>query len=239
MCFSTSLRKEKRVIEMVRATEIQFHIEFKPFFRANGFAHPNLWIVKQDEQNKLYPATWGYVPPFASDDPKGFYAKYNTLNAKSETIFTSNTYKHSIYDKRCLILADGFHEPHKVKNVSYPYFCRYFDDSIFCFAGLYSELDDGSLTCTIITMNANEQFGKIHNVKKRQPLILQSNLEDDWLDDIHEPHLKDLMKEGFTTKPIEAYSVSRDIYKRDVDSNNHLAIDRVDYPELNEQAGLF
>ena len=240
MCYSVSLRKEEKVIQHVTKRNFEIPLEYKPYYHRNGFTHQNLYIIPMDASDCILPAMWGYIPPFGMNDIPTFQKKYNTLNAKSETIFTSNTFKHSVHDKRCLIIGDGFHEPHKIKNVSYPYFCRYYDDSLFYFAGLYSEIDKDMFSCTILTMQANEQFEKIHNVKKRQPIILDSEFEDEWLrDDLHEPAIKDLCKVGFTTKNIEAFPISRDLYKRDIDTNNPIAITKVNYPELNEQGSLF
>ncbi|MBO0355904.1 SOS response-associated peptidase [Flagellimonas aurea] len=240
MCYSTTLRKTKEEVEERFRARLQIELEYTPYYHMNGFTHGNLYIVPMEYPDELLPAMWGYVPPFGMDDPDAFHKRYNTLNAKSETVFSSNTYKHSIHDKRCLIIADGFHEPHHVKKVSYPYFCHYKDDSLFAFAGLYSELDDDLYSCTIITMPANEQFEQIHNQKKRQPLILDQHWEEDWLlPDLHEPGIKELMKSAFTTKEIEAYTVSRDLYKRGIDTNNKLAIEKKDYPELNQQGSLF
>ncbi|WP_228235954.1 SOS response-associated peptidase [Allomuricauda sp. M10] len=233
MCFSTSLRKKPEELEKRFGAEVQDQIEFTPYHHLNGFTHGNLYIIPMDSPDEILPAMWGYVPPFGMDDPDGFLKQYNTLNARSETVFTSNTFKHSIHDKRCLIIADGLFEPHFHNNISYPYFCHYFDDALFAFAGIYSELDEDLYSCTILTMPANEQFEFIHNQKKRQPLVLDEHWENDWLSpDLHELGIKELMKVGFTTKEIEAYPVSRDLYKRGIDTNNSIAIDRVDYPEL-------
>ena len=240
MCYSTTLRKKEKEIERMTRKSFQVPFEYKPYYRANGFTYPNLYILKMDEPENIYPAMWGLVPQFGMKDIPEFQKKYNTLNAKSETILTSNTYKHSTADKRCLILADGFHEPHEVNGNSYPYFCHYKDDSLFYFAGLYTEIDNEFLSCTILTMPANEQFEQIHNKKKRQPLILDTEFESDWLrHDLNPNGIKELTKVGFTTKEIEAYPVSRDLYKRDIDTNAPLAITKVDYPDLNEQGSLF
>lgn len=240
MCYSITLRKEKTEIERVTQRTFRVPLAFQPYYHLNGFTNGNLFIVKMDQPDTIVPAMWGLVPSFGMKDVPAFQKKYNTLNAKSETIFTSNTFKHSIHDKRCLILADGFHEPHQVKGVSYPYFCHYFDDSLFCFAGLYTELEEDSYSCTILTMQANEQFEKIHNSKKRQPLVLDASLERDWLDtDLPDPALKNLIRTGFTTKPIQAYPVSRDLYKRGVNTNSTIAIKELRYPELDEQGSLF
>ncbi|CAZ98733.1 SOS response-associated peptidase [Zobellia galactanivorans] len=236
MCYSTTLRKQREEIERNTRRQFAIPLEYTPYYRANGFAHPNLYIVKMDEPDMIYPAMWGLIPDFGKKDIQAFQKKYNTLNAKSETVLTSNTYKNSAENYRCLILADGFHEPHRFNNASYPYFCHYDDDSLFCFAGLYTELDDDFFSCSILTMPANEQFSKIHNQKKRQPLILDESFETDWLrPDLTSNGITELMKVGFTTKEIEAYPVTRDIYKRGFDADNLQSITKIDYPELNIQ----
>lgn len=240
MCYSSTLRKKEKDIERLTRRAFEIPFEYIPYYRANGFTHPNLYIVKMDEPDRIYPAMWGLVPKFAKKDITGFQKNYNTLNAKSETILSSNTYKHSVKDKRCLILADGFHEPHDKNGVIYPFFCHYKDDSLFHFAGLYSEIDDELFSCTILTMPANEQFSKIHNRKKRQPLILDSEFEMDWLrPDLNINGIKELTKVGFTTKEIEAFPVSQKLYKKDIDTNTLLAVTKVDYPGSDQQASLF
>ena len=60
---------------------------------------------------------------------------------------------------------------------------EYPDGDLFLFAGLYNELDDNSLTTTILTTEANDFFAEIHNQKKRMPLILDENYMEDWLDE--------------------------------------------------------
>ncbi|MBU2947357.1 hypothetical protein [Zobellia uliginosa] len=70
----------------------QVPFEYKPYYRANGFTHPNLYIIKMDEPENIYSALWGLIPEFAMADIPGVQKKYNTLNAKSEAILTSNTY---------------------------------------------------------------------------------------------------------------------------------------------------
>ena len=210
------------------------------YYHRNGFTHQNLYIIPMEDPEEIIPAMWGLSSKIRHKEYTRFQKKYNTLNASSESIFKSNTFKDSVYDKRCIIIADGFHEPHHHKGTSYPYFCHYTDDSLFAFAGLYYEIDTDFYSCTILTVEANDQFAEIHNKKKRMPLVLDEHWEDDWLDpDLHEKGLKELMKVGFTTKEIEAYPVSRKLYARGIDTNTPMAVTKVDYPELNEQETLF
>lgn len=57
---------------------------------------------------------------------------------------------------------------------------------LFAFAGLYSNWVDnvsGEIknTFTIVTTEANEIMSKIHNIKKRMPIILKKEDEEKWL----------------------------------------------------------
>ena len=160
------------------------------------------------------------------EDIAAFRKKYNTLNAKSETLFSSGTYKKSAADKRCLILADGFFEPHKEGKVSIPNFCYIPTDAypdgrdLFVFAGIYNEIDTDAYSCSIITKEANDFFAEVHNVKKRMPLVLDEGLFKEWFHDgLTESHVSELMEHGFTGKEFKAHPVSRDLYKRGVDTN--------------------
>lgn len=221
MCYSTAIRKQREEIEqrLFRSIPANFEIplEYQQEFNLNGFTHGNLQIITMDEPESIYPAKWGLVPDWAKDDPLEFYKKSNTLNARSETIFEKPSYKNSARNKRCLILADGFFEPHHKNGKSIPYFCyqpskEYPDGDLFLFAGLYNELDDELFTTTIITMEANPFFAEVHNKKKRMPLVLAEDLYDDWLDQgMSEQSLNELMAYGFTSNEFKASPTRTDL----------------------------
>lgn len=237
MCYSTALRKQREEIEQKLMSMIpaNFEIpqEYKKYFHLNGFSHGKLYIIKMEEPEAIVPAHWGLVPDWAAHDPAAFYKKSNTLNAKSETIFERNSYKKSARSKRCLILADGFFEPHHENGISIPNFCYQPSDAhpegdLFLFAGLYNELEDAKLTATIITMDANAFFAEVHNKKKRMPLVLAEDLYEDWLDDgTTEQSLNELMAHGFTTNAFKAHPVSSDLYKRNIDTNRPYIVEKV------------
>lgn len=91
---------------------------------------------------------------------------------------------------------------------------------LFCFAGVYTELDSDTYSCSILTTEANAFFAEIHNVKKRMPLVLDEELHAEWCNgDLNENNVLELMKHGFTSKDFKAHPVSRDLYKRGIDTN--------------------
>ncbi|MEM6514872.1 MAG: SOS response-associated peptidase [Bacteroidota bacterium] len=238
MCYSTALRKTKKEIEnhLLKNFNSKFTAaeEYRPYFQLNGFTQGNLQIIKMDDTNSIHPASWGLVPDWAKRDVAAFRKKSNTLNARSETLFQKNSYKTSASSKRCLILADGFFEPHHENGIPVPYFCYQPTDEtpegeLFLFAGLYNELESEQFTATIITTVANDFFAEVHNKKKRMPLVLDENHYHNWLDNgLSQQSVVELMKIGFTNLEFRAHPVSRDLYKRNIDTNRPYIVEKVD-----------
>lgn len=242
MCYSTALRKEREKIEKELRNQITVKFDanstYKPYFHLNGFTHGNLQIIKMDTPYIIHDACWGIIPDWASHDPEAFRKKCNTLNARSESIFDKASFRNSAEHKRCLILADGFYEPHHVNGKALPYFC--FQPSgenpngdLFLFAGLYNEIDNQTLSATILTTDANDFFMEVHNKGKRMPLVLDPHYFEDWLDDsLTIPEVNELMAVGMTSKSFSAHPVSNDFYKKNIDTNQPYIVEPVEKNSL-------
>ncbi len=267
MCYETALTKMKKQVQEYFHRDFVFPETYKPYYHQSGFTHPNLHIITMEEPDLIYPARWGYVPSWGMDDIAGFQKKYNTLNIKSETLFKGVS-KEAAHSKRCLILADGFFEPHKSGGASIPYFCYILNTNhsskedargwpsltedgnrssgqldlkaqdgrnLFAFGGIYSELgkDSHQYTCSILTMAANPFFAEVHNVKKRQPFVLDEGLYEEWFDaELQEENVLELIKNGFTSKEFKAHPVSNDLYKRNTNTNKPSILEEVIPPGL-------
>lgn len=238
MCYSTALRKKREQIEQRLLSQIPAKFPdstgYEPYFHLNGFTHGNLQIITMDRPEVITTAQWGLIPDWAAHNPEGFRKKSNTLNARAESIFEKASYKDSVAEKRCLILADGFFEPHHENGQAIPYFCyqpskAYPEGDLFLFAGLYTELNDNTLTTTILTTEANPFFMEVHNKGKRMPLILDNMLLEDWLDDgLNTQSINELMATGFTNNSFKAHPVSSDFYKKNIDTNKPYIIEPVE-----------
>lgn len=150
----------------------------------NAFEFPQIPVITNKNPNTIQLFNWGLIPKWANNRD----IRKNTLNARIETLSEKPSFRSSI-TKRCLIPADGFYEwqwldaqgKQKQKyDITLP------NGELFAFAGLWSEWIDttsGEIvhSCTIITTQANELMSEIHNTKKRMPVILQPNFENDWL----------------------------------------------------------
>lgn len=148
----------------------------------NGFSHPKMPIIVDQNPNDIILGKWGLVPSWAKDD-KEFLKKSNTLNAMIETAEEKPSYRNYV-NNRCLVMAESFkewkHETIEGKLVKTPYEISMPDGKPFAMAGLYS-IWNNQITYTILTTAANELMVEIHNTKKRMPVILIPEERKLWL----------------------------------------------------------
>jgi len=84
----------------------------------------------------MVPVRWGLVPSW-SKSPK---RDYSTINAKAETVATTNSFRGAWKKRRCLIPADGFYEWKKItEKQKQPFDISMRDGEPFAFAGLWEE----------------------------------------------------------------------------------------------------
>ncbi|SDS19616.1 SOS response-associated peptidase [Christiangramia echinicola] len=227
MCYQKSLNQSKdNLTRYMDKPPIEEGI-FEPYFLNDGFTHEKVYVIPMDEPKHWYPASWGLVPFYT--EPEQFYKnrKYNTLNARDDKVFDSRIYSKPIREGRCLIFADGFFEPHHSGKASQPYFCyleeseNFEQRSIFTFAGIYNIDKEGNYSASLITVDANPLFEKVHNKAKRMPLVLDRKYEADWIEQGQsETVIKDIMNEGFTSKSFTAHPVINYRLKKNWDIKN-------------------
>jgi len=165
-------------------------------------------IIESDGIKKAVGMKWGLVPRWSKTPT----VKFNTINARAETLATSSVYKMPFQRQRCLIPADGFYEWKKEADEKHktPYFFHLKNDEIFSFAGLYDIWKDvegkAFPTYTIITTTPNTLMEDVHN---RMPVILEKESEEDWLNpDIVEPERLQQFLLPFPDTSMERYPVS-------------------------------
>ena len=207
------------------------------YYCASAFDHPAWPVVCADSPGKIELLPWGLIPFWVKDEEQALSICRNTLNARAETLHQKPSFRGSIGKQRCLVLADGFFEPHKHEGRSYPFYCHMKDGSAFAIAGIFSywtnpASGERSKTFSLITTASNELLSAVHNEKKRMPAILDAEEEPLWLD----PSLgRDAVEALLGTKEISgltAHSVSRSVSTRNPDTSNPQTQKAVEYPEL-------
>jgi putative SOS response-associated peptidase YedK len=196
--------------------------KFFAYFHATAFTMPLLPFVGNDDPLHITTAMWKFIPERSSLEA---YKPYDTYNAKAEEIFDKRTYKDYIIPKRGLLILTGFYEGQEQPDkTSQPFYIYPQDGGLLTLGCVYSdwynkEADKQVKTFSIITTAANELMAEIHNKKKRMPLIVPPEKRDWWLS---KELTKAELESYFVPYPdgyLKAHKVSRDLYKRGVDSN--------------------
>ena len=126
-----------------------------------------------------------------------FKTRLSTINARSEGIFNSTTFKDIVVRRRCIVPLSGFFEWRRDGNVKRPFKIFLKDDPIMSVAGIWETwrggTPDARLSFSIVTTAANGFMSPVHD---RMPVILSRRDEDMWLDpEVHEPErLNPLLK---------------------------------------------
>lgn len=121
MCYHTSITKDQETIEDRFNVRFEDLGVYQKYYHNNGFENQYQYIITQTDSHIIEPANWGLLPVgFWQKD--NFIKKFNTLNAKKETIFDKPMYKEPILQRRCLIVADGFFESKDVNGTKIPHY---------------------------------------------------------------------------------------------------------------------
>lgn len=138
-----------------------------------------LGVFECDGTRTLGAYRWGLVPRWAKDPA----AVKSTFNARAETVATKPMFRSAFRESRILVPVDAFYEWERTgPKEKQPYAFRRADGEPVVFAGLreWWKGDDGDElhTATIITTEAGPDM-PIHN---RQPVVLEKDTWDHWLD---------------------------------------------------------
>ncbi|MET4083154.1 putative SOS response-associated peptidase YedK [Pedobacter sp. UYP30] len=189
------------------------------FHLAGGFSHPKLsMVLKQDGRRVIDRMQWGLIPNWKKPYTDMLKMSNNTLNAKSETIFDLASFKNSIMKFRAILPVNGFFEYKHEDGDKLPFFIHPKEQSYFNLACIFSNYKDPATdqwlqTFSIVTGAANELMTDIHNTKKRQPVMIDTDQIDNWLNvDASKEEITHLM-EPCDDSRMAAFRVDRNLIK--------------------------
>jgi putative SOS response-associated peptidase YedK len=179
--------------------------------------------AKSAVARQLRVVKWGLVPSWAKDPSIGS----RMINARSETLADKPAFRRAFAKRRCLVPADGYYEWYtptgegveltaKGKPKKQPFFIHRADGRSLAMAGLYEwwhdktrDRDDPDawlLTTTIVTTEATDAVGRIHN---RMPVVIEPDDWERWLDpDLAEREVLEPLMRPALAAPLQAYPVS-------------------------------
>ncbi|MHB8398359.1 MAG: SOS response-associated peptidase [Candidatus Limnocylindrales bacterium] len=137
-------------------------------------------IVEKGDRRAVARYRWGLVPHWATDPSIGS----RLINARAETVGSSNAFRESLARRRCIVPVDGFYEWRRAGGKRQPFLIFAPDGGPLALAGLWSgwrdpEAGEVRRTFTIVTTAANEFMAHIHD---RMPVVLPADAWAAWLD---------------------------------------------------------
>lgn len=236
MCFFYALSQEAQALENRLLARLDF--SFEPIYYVAGFDYPQMPVVTANQPDLIQTMHWGLIPFWTKEENAEKMRSY-TLNARSDSLFSKPSFKDSINRRRCLIPATGFYEWRDWRGKKYPYLISHRDGEVFNFAGIWDEWQSPARkeiirTYSIITTDANKLLKKIHNIKKRMPVILGPTDEKKWLSpNLSEDEILALTKPR-EDLPLDAFSIGRLITTKNQNRNTPEIQKRYRYAGLPE-----
>ena len=198
---SSTILAERFAVETVRVPD-----EAEPDYNVTPRAEVPVVAESSTDGRVLDRVRWGLVPSWAKDLKIGD----RLINARAESVATSNAFKRAFARRRCIVPADGFYEWQKIekRRAKQPWFVRRRDGEPIAFAGLWEiwhdpkEGDDAPRirSCVIITTEPNALMAPIHD---RMPVVLPESAWDTWLD--RENHDVDALQKLLVPAPSEEF----------------------------------
>ena len=239
MCYNISIITKMDDLEKRFGARFAKPDLYKPFYHVSGFSSPFLPVILNEDIHAIELFQWGLVPFWTRDERSANIIRFRTLNARAETVFEKPSFRHSIMKKRCLILVDGFYEWHEDKNKKYPYYIRLGNHDAFALAGIWDNWFNGITgeirnTFSIITTKANSLMERIHNTRKRMPVILRQEDEQRWLASEMDTEQIIFMLSPYDDKEMDAYTVSPLISQSGENTNTPEVMQKYGYKGLED-----
>lgn len=240
LCYFYAQSKDAQALKNRYQLKLDFTFELAPVYYTSGFDYPQMPVITNDKPDMIQNLTWGLIPAWIKSPDQAEEIRSKTLNSRSDSIFEKPSFRNAIRQRRCIIPTTGFYEWREVNGKKYPYYIYLKNEEIFSFAGIWESwcnYSTGELlqTYSIVTTDANSLMAKIHNTKKRMPLILPREAERNWLDRrLNDEAIRALMV-SLDDQEMEARTISKLITSRERERNIPVIQDYFDYPELNQE----
>jgi len=209
----------------------------EPVYYKNAFALPTHQVITNTLPVRIQEYTWGLIPFWVKSETDAESIRMKTLNARADTIFEKPSYRDAIIQRRCLIPADGFFEWRYFKGKKYPYYIQMKNHQVFSIAGIWDVWENPNSkekehTFSVITCKANPLLEKIHNKKKRMPVLLPRDKESEYLkNDLTKKEIHALLI-PIDDSVLKAYTISKRVTSTTQNRNDPKVIEPYEYSEL-------
>jgi putative SOS response-associated peptidase YedK len=244
MCFTVAIVRHNTLLTIEKYydyLDVQDNIstpllpEFPDYYFVSGFEHPALPVI-HEKGISLY--QWGLVPAWTRNDADAHEIRSKTLNAIGETLFEKPSFRKPVLSQRCILPVSGFYDYRDFNGLKYPYYIYSTDNQGFLLGCVYDiwinpATGETNKSFSIVTTPANSLMEKIHNLKKRMPLILPPFQSKLWVNSNTDVQLVKSLIRPYDARLMEAHTISRIANNTRLNRNIPEIMNKVNYPELD------
>lgn len=232
MYYKLSNTAGRKRIERLFKVSFRYPKLYQPQVLLHGADEVLVPILTERAGSEVLFAIWGLLPEGFQDDWQVFQDVTNTLNLNKDFFKSDLWCAPALLKRRCLVIVTGFFTTFLKNGDTYPYHIGLENGDPFFLAGVYNELEDGFLTCSLVLEDANAYIRQFQNVVDTMPLIVDKKMAHAWLDPNKTPEklypeLKPNNEPRLQARPIE-----KEFFKQNISYDSMLV--PYDYPDLPE-----
>lgn len=181
MFYKISNIASRESIENKFQVAFEFPNLYQPQGVIDGLNESTISVITLDNPDKVTYAIWGLLPENFEDNWSIFQDVVNTLNVKFSSLQSDNGLFNNLLNKRrCIIIATGFFTTILFEGTVKRCHVHLPNFEPFAVAGVFNELSDGFITCSIVITDVSENFREIPNLSNFKPLVLNDNELKQW-----------------------------------------------------------
>ncbi|WP_027394629.1 SOS response-associated peptidase [Aquimarina latercula] len=214
---------EREVIEEEVGFNFKFPKLYSPRRVIDGSEESTISIITTENPDYISYGIWGLLPHDYKDEWNDFQKVYNTLQIHTEQLDTNQLFRDSFKNRRCVIIITGFFVYHLSNGSLYPYYVYQKNKKPFFIAGVYNTLDDGFITCSMLTSTSTGVVKAIQNLNSTMPIIISKKTLKNWLNTETEMTEIDHILRTSSSSELEAHTIAKEFFKNDISYESMLA----------------
>jgi len=235
MCFTINIHTSRDAIEKRYNSDASSLIDFEYRYFYRAFDNPSIPVITNQQKDLVQLYQWGLIPHWVRTEEEAERIRRLTYNARGESIHEKPAFRSAHKNQRCIVIASGFFEWEHRNTNKIPWYISLKDEELMSLAGLFSIWNNpgtGEIieSVSIVTTHANQLMERIHNSKKRMPVILDKGGIEEWLS----PPGKESENTGFLSPfdqdKLKAFTISKKISGRNTDPFDPDILHPEEYP---------
>jgi len=229
MYFKISNTAKMREIERDVNALFKYPNLYSPQVVISGLTEVSIPIITMNEPEVINLAIWGLLPSNFNDDWELFQKLTNTLTLPAHKLESDIWYHDSFMNRRCIIPVTGFFTSVLKNGEIYPYHVSCKKGEILYLAGIYTILDDGFITCSLLTGPLEREVVNFQNLVDYMPAIIDRDDKYEWFfSDTTIERAQEILQPPHKTE-LEIRPIAKNLFNQDISYDSMLM--PYEYPE--------